>query len=83
MMETNRLRLWLKISIEIVKHYNLPTKVKNQNHLKRKNNNDKGTYDWEKDTILLDHKGSKTKRLYHHHTTRNTSYAKSSKIRVG
>ena len=48
------------IADEIVKHYNLPTKVKFSKSFKRKNNNDKGTYDWENDTIFIKPQGYKT-----------------------
>ncbi len=39
------------IADEIVKHYNLPTKVKFKQSFRRKKNKDKGTYDWENDII--------------------------------
>ena len=48
------------VADEIVKHYKLPTKVKFSNTFKQKNNKDKGTYDWEKDTIFIRPQGYKT-----------------------
>ena len=51
---------YVYVADEIVKHYNLPTKVKFSPNFKRKNNNDKGTYDWEKDTIFIRPQGYKT-----------------------
>ena len=47
------------IADEIVKHYNLPTKVKFKQSFKRKNNNDKGTYAWREDTIYIRPQGYK------------------------
>ena len=50
---------YVYVADQIVKHYGLPTKVKFSNSFKRKNNNDKGTYDWEKDTIFIKPQGYK------------------------
>ena len=48
------------IADEIVKHYNLPTKVKFKQSFRRKNNKDKGTYDWENDIIYIRPQGYKS-----------------------
>ena len=50
---------YVYVADEIVKHYNLPTKVKFKQSFKRKNNKDKGTYDWEKDIIYIRPQGYK------------------------
>ena len=50
---------YVYVADEIVKHYNLPTKVKFSPNFKRKNNNDKGTYDWEDDIIFIKPQGYK------------------------
>ena len=50
---------YVYVADEIVKHYNLPTKVKFSKSFKRKNNKDKGTYDWEKDIIYIRPQGYK------------------------
>ena len=50
---------YVYVADQIVKHYGLQTKVKISNSFKRKNNNDKGTYDWEKDTIFIKPQGYK------------------------
>ena len=51
---------YVYVADEIVKHYNLPTKVKFKQSFKRKNNKDKGTYDWENDIIYIRPQGYKS-----------------------
>ena len=51
---------YVYVADQIVKHYNLPTKVKFKQSFKRKNNKDKGTYDWENDIIYIRPQGYKS-----------------------
>ena len=50
---------YVYVADQIVKHYGLPTKVKFSGSFKRKNNNDKGNYDWENDIIYIKPQGYK------------------------
>ena len=51
---------YVYVADQIVKHYNLPTKVKFKQSFRRKNNKDKGTYDWENDIIYIRPQGYKS-----------------------
>ena len=50
---------YVYVADQIVKHYGLPTKVKFSGSFKRKNNSDKGNYDWENDIIHIKPQGYK------------------------